>query len=402
MAGTKVSRAASRPTSMALLAWMLAVVMFIMGSDLNIVSPLLSPISQSFHVRLAAAGWLVTAFAGGYALGSPVSGWMSDRVGRLSTLAGGMVGFVLFETASALAPGLWQEIGVRALAGVFAGAVSPIAYALIGDIVPKPQRAGTMSVLSMGFSAATVAGVPLGLGLAAWVGWRGALLAIGIALTLAGLPLWAVLRPIQPRPSVSRRRAPRSIAWLRGLWPGLFASFTAFAAMGAIYTYLPVVLVRRGLPQYPWLIAALAVYGAFNLAGNRFFGWRGDRVGAPAAVRQGQLLETAVLAVMVAIAYTRQLDILMAASWIFAFSQAYIPDLKAMASDVPARVRGTSLAINNTAMYGGMVAGSALANALYPSGGFFTLSLLALGLVGSGWVGMLIGSTGRKRMPQRA
>ncbi len=386
MAGV-TTQTTSKAVPVRAIAWMLAVVMFIMGSDLNIVSPLLAAMSRSFSVHLALAGWLVTAFALGYALASPLSGWASDRLGRVGMLAAGMGGFVLFETASAVAPSLWTEVGARALAGVFAGAVSPVAYALVGDVVPKNHRAGTMAILSMGFSVSTVAGVPLGLWLAAWTGWRGALFAIGAALFLAGVPLLYMLGRSVPRLR-PRTASTASGGWLGALWPQLGASFAAFSAMGLVYTYLPTALMNRGVAPYPWLMAILAVYGTFNLAGNRFFGWCGDRVGAGPAVRQAQVFEMAVLVVMAVFARISMLWPLALSTWLFAFSQAYIPDLKALASDVPLRWRGTSLAINNTAMYSGMVFGSALANAVYPRGHFAWLSGLGAILIGAGWAMM--------------
>ena len=158
--------------------------MFIMGSDLNIIAPFLADISRTYRVSVATSGWLVTVFAGGYAMASPIAGYLSDRTGRRFSLMVGMGSFVLFETASGLAPSFGLELAARLMAGASAGAVSPAAYALVADVVPKSQRAGIMSILSMGFSVSTVAGVPLGLWLATAIGWRGTLLAIGAGLAL--------------------------------------------------------------------------------------------------------------------------------------------------------------------------------------------------------------------------
>lgn len=370
------------------MALAMALVMFIMGADLNIISPFLLDMSRSYRIPVAEAGWLVTVFAAGYAAASPLAGWMSDRTGRSPILIAGMVGFVIFETVSGWAPLLWIQVGARALAGVAAGAVSPIAYALVGDVVPKNHRAGVMSILSMGFSVATVAGVPIGLWLSTVVGWRGTLLAIGAALAVAGTALAALVSPLIPsprRPTYNRG----SVRQLLGRnWPQATASFMAFAAMGLVYTYLPTTLVRRGLAHPVWLIWVLAGYGFFNLMGNWLYGRLGDAWGAAPTVRLAQGAELVVVGLLALAARWGALPLVIALAWVYAFSQAYIPDLKALAADVPMQWRGTSLALNNTAMYGGMVAGSAVANALYPVGAFPLVAALGGVAVMLGMAGM--------------
>lgn len=372
------------------LALALAVVMFTMGADLNIVSPFLLDISRSYHVTLAAVGWLVTAFAAGYIVASPVAGWLSDRTGRVPTLAIGMAAFVVFETISGVAPTLLTEAASRALAGVAAGAVSPVAYSLVGDVVSKPERPRVMSILSMGFSASTVAGVPLGLWLSTVVGWRGTLLAIGAALAVSGAGLLVLLLRLSPIATVPRATAAGSPSrLLLQAWPQLTASFMAFATMGLVYTYLPTMLVRHGLGRSAGLMAVLAGYGVFNLIGNAAWGRIGGNRGARTAVMIAQVTEVATLALLAASAAWASLMIVISAAWLFAGGQAYIPDLKALAADVPMNSRGTSLALNNTAMYGGMMVGSAAANAIFHTWGFPATAILGAVSIVLGLASML-------------
>lgn len=381
------------------MALALALVMFVMGSDLNIVSPFLLDMSRSFHVPVSAVGWLVTAFAAGYVLASPVAGWLSDRFGRLATLVVGMAGFVVFETVSAIAPTLLAEVLSRLLAGVTAGAVSPVAYAIVGDMVPRAARGRTMAILSMGFSASTVLGVPLGLWLSTAVGWRGTLLAIGAALAVAGGALLVLLRRLTPPPSIARTQPVDLPVVLYRTWPNLAASFMAFLAMGIVYTYLPTALVHRGLPRPTGLMAVLAAYGLFNLAGNWLSGRLGDRFGSQRIVLWAQGAELVALLILAATAGGRVLALMIGAAWLFALVQAYIPDLKVLASDVPAYWRGTSLAFNNTAMYGGMTVGSALGSAVYRPGVFPALALVGAAAAGFGFMAMHIKRHGRREEP---
>ncbi len=365
--------------------------MFIMGSDLNIIAPFLADISRTYRVSVATSGWLVTVFAGGYAMASPIAGYLSDRTGRRFSLMVGMGSFVLFETASGLAPSFGMELAARLMAGASAGAVSPAAYALVADVVPKSQRAGIMSILSMGFSVSTVAGVPLGLWLATAIGWRGTLLAIGAGLALAAYGLMVALKGkiVSARTtSISPEEAHLS-SLILDTWPSLLASFMAFVAIGLVYTYLPTALIQQGLPHPGGLLAVLSGYGLMNLAGNAIFGRMGDRKGMVRTIHWAQGMELVSLMGLAISVIFSELAWMVAASWGFALTQAYIPDLKAMAANVARDRRGASLAFNNTAMYSGMMTGSALGAGLFHSGSFVLIVFSAVAAVGIGLGGML-------------
>ncbi len=99
---------------------LLALVMFVMGSDLNIVAPFAAPISHSFKVPLSSTGWLVTVFAFGYAGASPLIGYLSDRMGRRPIFFSGTALFIAFDGLSTLSPSFWILAVSRTIAGVAA------------------------------------------------------------------------------------------------------------------------------------------------------------------------------------------------------------------------------------------------------------------------------------------
>ena len=72
------------------IAWL---TMFVVGSDLFIVSPLLPLISADYAVPASAAGLSVTVFAVTYMLSAPALGHLADRVGRGRVLTGRLCGF---------------------------------------------------------------------------------------------------------------------------------------------------------------------------------------------------------------------------------------------------------------------------------------------------------------------
>ncbi|HYM83691.1 MAG TPA: MFS transporter [Candidatus Dormibacteraeota bacterium] len=75
-----------------------------------------------------------------------VAGWLSDRIGRRSTIVGvyvgGAVGFAIFVLAGSSLPGLWLGIAVM---GLFSFAESPQLQALLADIATPAIRDSAFS-----------------------------------------------------------------------------------------------------------------------------------------------------------------------------------------------------------------------------------------------------------------
>jgi MFS transporter, DHA1 family, purine base/nucleoside efflux pump len=180
--------------------------------------------------------------------------------------------------------------------------------------------------------------------------------------------------------------------WIwRATWPVLVASFLAFAAVGLVHTYLVVDLTAR----FGWLkgslIGMLFLYGLANVAGNLVLKRLGDQLGKERALRIGQIVELAALVGTAVALWQHAEGMLVATLCLFAFGQAYIPDLKALASAVAPELRGRSMAWNNAAMYSGMMAGSGAASWSYQAIGLGGLALaaavvLVLARIAAGWI----------------
>jgi predicted MFS family arabinose efflux permease len=369
-----------------------ALLLFVVGSDLYIVAPLLSQIRATFGVTLAAAGLLVTVFTAGYTLASPIIGGLTDRLGRRAVLYTGILLFIVFEAVSAWAPNFAVLLAGRAISGLAAAAISPTAYTIIGDAVPYSERGHVMSIASVGFSVSAIAGVPLGLWLSGYWSWRGVFWVLTAATVAAGCALALALgvRPAagqvaQPRP----QRLGSSLAAARWIFDAtgsvLVVSFLAFAAVGLVYTYLVIELRSVWHWSKEILVGFLCLYGIANVAGNLVLGRLGDLWGKDRAVRIGQAVEFIALLGIAGASLWHWAWVLVLALTLFGFGQAYIPDLKAMASEVAPELRGCSQAWNNAAMYGGMMAGSWAASYGYQVIGFSGLLIAAAAVVALGW-----------------
>jgi predicted MFS family arabinose efflux permease len=133
------------------LGYVFALLLFVVGSDLGVVAPLLPGIQKTLSFTLSQAGLLVTVFTAGYTLASPFIGGLIDRLGRRAVLSAGSALFIVFEAISAWAPSYAVLLAGRAMTGVAAAAISPTAYTIIGGASPTASAAASCRSLPSDF-----------------------------------------------------------------------------------------------------------------------------------------------------------------------------------------------------------------------------------------------------------
>lgn len=171
MTATLAGQAGAASRRLSLAALLLGV--FTVSASFGLVLPLAPQLVRSAGAGDTAmhAGALTALYMLAIALFAPVWGRLSDRRGRRLVLGLGLTGFALSMGAFALVqslPGLYVQ---RALSGLFAAAVAPVAAAFIADVAPSDQwRAARMAWLNM----AAIAGFVLGPALSIWASALGA------------------------------------------------------------------------------------------------------------------------------------------------------------------------------------------------------------------------------------
>jgi DHA1 family purine base/nucleoside efflux pump-like MFS transporter len=65
--------------------------MFLVGTELFVLSPLLPMLAADYRVSPTRAGWCVTAFSLTYMAAAPLLGYLADRVGRRQVLCSCLV-----------------------------------------------------------------------------------------------------------------------------------------------------------------------------------------------------------------------------------------------------------------------------------------------------------------------
>ncbi len=126
------------------------------------------------------------------AIGTPVLGWLGDRLGARRSLSLSLFGNGAFLVLQGI-PSLGPLAVVQLLQGFFRGGVSANLMALLARAAPEDRRAAVMNLSLLPQQIAWFAGPALGTALAAGTGLQGMLLACG-ALAFAAAPLLLLLR----------------------------------------------------------------------------------------------------------------------------------------------------------------------------------------------------------------
>lgn len=251
----------------------LFLMVFVIGADSFIISPLLPMLAKNFHLSIAIAALSVTVYAICYALGSPLLGPLGDRYPKRMLL---LVGIGIFLTGSlvcTLAPTIgWFNAG-RAIAGIGAATTLPNVWALIGQTFHGNQLNLVMGVTMAALSLSIALGVPLGAMLAQVASWRLAFMAsVGLTL-LAGLVLFLT----EPRASLPVK--------IQGYWQSykqvghsakaklaLGITLTWMTGFYAIYTFLGTFITRQFQLNTGHTGLVLMAYGMSNFVASFFSG----------------------------------------------------------------------------------------------------------------------------------
>ncbi|WP_083998675.1 MFS transporter [Actinomadura kijaniata] len=169
--------------------------LFLVGLDTTAVNVALPAIGAGLDVGTRGLEWTVDAYTLVLASLLITSGALADRFGRRRVFRLGLVVFGVASVACALAPTAGVLVAARAAQGVGGAMLSPVALAIVVNVITEPRRrARAIGVWAAVFGASMAAGPLVGGVLVAESGWR-SVFWINVPVVVAALVLTAVFVP---------------------------------------------------------------------------------------------------------------------------------------------------------------------------------------------------------------
>ena len=136
--------------------------MLLAALDQTIVSTALPTILRELGGSIQNYSWIVTGYLLTSTVMVPIYGKLSDLWGRKWFFMGGIIVFLAGSALSGASQSITQLIIFRAIQGVGAGAIMPIAFAIIGDIFTPAERGKWQGLFTGVFGLASIIGPLLG------------------------------------------------------------------------------------------------------------------------------------------------------------------------------------------------------------------------------------------------
>jgi predicted MFS family arabinose efflux permease len=355
--------------------------MFVIGTDLFVVSPLLPLIAVDYQISAALAGLSVTVFSLTYMVSAPLLGHVADRIGRRRTLTCCFLAFAAANLATSSAGSFVWLLAARLISGAAAAGVSPAIYALVGVAAPSDRRATWLALVTSGLLVSLPLGAPIAALVGASLGWSSnfvALAALSLLLAWANRRIWpedhraeTIAAPVGSltATAIALRLAPM-VVWSTALY--------------GMYTYLGAGLTLSGFSTEQ-IAEVIVFYGCGAIGGVLIGGRMADRLGTK-LMGGISLSGFAVCLLLLPLALETGMLVNFAFGLASAVAQLFFPAQQAgLANDFPTR-RATVLAWNSSALFLGISLGSFIGGQAILFGSFEANLTISAAIAIGGWI----------------
>jgi len=372
---------------------------FVTGCTIMAPVGMLPELAAGFGVTITLAGALLTFGAVVLCICSPLTAWLTSRFDRRALLSFIMIVLAIGNFASAFAPDYATLLITRLLMLVAAALFTPQATAVSGALVPSNKRGAVVAFIFLGWSFATLFGLPAITFAASRFGWQSAFLSIaGLSVLTFFLLVWRIPRGLEGMPvNVS--------TWIKlGRSPVilLLLAVTALLTSGqfVLSSYLGPLLIALVGAGSDEIGMAFIVSGVFGVVGNLI----ATRIVDPWGSYRTSLMFIAILLAgsIVWVLTVGNFAGMFFALVVFGLGFAATNSLQQIRLLVSGKEAGSAaVSLNTSAIYVGQALGSGTTGILYAKGwltsvgptaaGFFVVAAsLAI------WAGWLSGEWGRR------
>ncbi|MEB0038997.1 MULTISPECIES: MFS transporter [unclassified Pseudomonas] len=216
---------------------MLALSAFAIGTTEFVIMGLLPEVATDLGVSIPGAGWLVTGYALGVAIGAPFMAMVTAKLPRKAALVALMVIFIIGNLLCALASDYNVLMFARIVTALCHGAFFGIGSVVAANLVAPNRRASAVAMMFTGLTLANVLGVPLGTALGQYAGWRSTFFAVTV---IGVISLIGLIRFLPAKHDEEKLDMRAELAALNGagVWLSLSMTVMFSASVFALFTYM--------------------------------------------------------------------------------------------------------------------------------------------------------------------
>lgn len=173
--------------------WALLFGNLVIGTGVLLPAGMLNTLTTDLSVSPASAGLLMTVGGIVVGFGAPILAGLTSRMDRRMLLIFALGLYVIGHVLSAFATSLLPLLFLRALTVAGAAIYTPQAAATIGLIVPPEKRGAAIGFIFIGWSMASVIGIPLGSLLGEAIGSKATFALMAALAFVALIVVWTLV-----------------------------------------------------------------------------------------------------------------------------------------------------------------------------------------------------------------
>ena len=259
--------------------WAARLVVFAAFFDLFVQFPTIAPYAESLGASAAFVGVIVAAYSFTNLFGNLGAGYVLDRWGRRTPMLLGMAITVIAVFSYSLVQTPEQMMIARAVHGIGAAVLAPGAFSIIGDRTAADRWGHAMGITGALIAVAALIGPPAA-GILRDVWGANVVFYVDSAFILITLIAFLIIARDDTRTvhTGDSDGPPQDTSKKPALWSAYAAAFTITVGIGALVTYLPLMLEEQGETAarsgYSFgiyaLVAMLVMASPISRAGDRY------------------------------------------------------------------------------------------------------------------------------------
>ncbi|GGI66347.1 MFS transporter [Enterococcus alcedinis] len=365
--------------------------LFLVFLGVGLVIPVIPQLKEEMNFSGATMGMMISIFAIAQLIASPLTGMLSDKIGRKKLIATGMIIFSISELLFGLAQTKNGFYFSRGLGGVAAALVMPSVTAYVADITDISERPKAMGLVSAAISGGFIIGPGIG-GFIAHYGIRAPFFAASF-VALVGFIVSLIILKEPKKKQVVHSNLEKSSIWdilknpiFTSLFVIILISSFGLQAFESIYSIMTSVNFGFTISQIAMIIT---VSGTIALVCQIFFfNWIVSHISEMKLIQLTFFVSGLFIAV---IAFTdSKLVVILSTFMIFLSFDLFRPAVTTYLSKNAGDQQGTINGLNSTFTSFGNILGPMAAGSLFDINHFYPYYVSALILVGTGFLTLLL------------